>query len=144
MKKFALLAFAAATMGAAVFATADNSNSYYSCKGGYYSDTPANMRTQNCKLINIRTGAVVPQSNAESMSASGSLADQQMRLNQQMAAANKKIEESNAAVEKANAEAKAENCKAARMNLDNASRASAQNRAQLANKYQADINKFCN
>lgn len=109
-----------------------------------YTDRPINLKNGgNCGIFSLRTHtidtpAITP---AKEHIGGGSLAEQQALLNQKIAEENKRIEEENA---KRIAENKAEHCKIARMNRENAERTRPHNQADLVQKYEADVAKYCN
>ena len=113
-----------------------------------YSDVPQNLRTHNVSTVNVRTHTSTPLvteqpplTNVNAAASGASIADQQLKLNQQIAQQNKEIEERN---KKMAEETKQKNCKTAQMNLNMAQSARTEQRAQLVQRYQGDVGKYCN
>ena len=112
-----------------------------------YSDVPRNLQPAQSNLMNVNTQtvtqAVPPAATPGAQAASGSIAEQQLQLSQQIAAQNKAIEANNTKIEDANRQQKEDNCKAARLNRAAAEGARTENRAAFLARYDADIQKFC-
>ena len=112
-----------------------------------YSDVPRNLQPAQSNLMNVNTQtvtqAVPPAATPGEQAASGSIAEQQLQLSQQIAAQNKAIEANNKKIEDANRQQKEDNCKAARLNRAAAEGARTENRAAFLARYDADIQKFC-
>lgn len=117
---------------------------------GTYSDVPRNLQTGGVGVVNIRTHSVTQ---LEQKTAGGetmlseeekaqSLAERQVKLNQEIAEQNKRVEEEN---KRRAEESKKANCQTAKMNLQNAQSANRMaNREEALARYQADIDKYCN
>lgn len=117
----------------------------YSWKSGNgvtsYSDTPKNLRINQVNVMNVRTQTA--HTAKQGMPAvPESLADQQALLSQKIAAQNRQVEEQNARIAADMEKAKQENCQTAQSNRKLAE--SARNRDQLVQKYDADIQRYCN
>ena len=112
-----------------------------------YSDVPRNLQPAQSNLMNVNTQTVTqaapPAAAPGAQAASGSIAEQQLQLSQQIAAQNKATEEQNKKIEAANRQQQEDNCKAARLNRTIAEGARTDNRAALLARYDADIQKFC-
>ncbi|MDO5357413.1 MAG: DUF4124 domain-containing protein [Conchiformibius sp.] len=117
----------------------------YSWKSGNgvtsYSDTPKNLRINQVNVLNVRTQTA--HTAKQGMPAvPESLADQQALLSQKIAAQNRQVEEQNARIAADMEKAKQENCQTAQSNRKLAE--GARNRDQLVQKYDADIQRYCN
>lgn len=112
-----------------------------------YSDVPRNLQPAQSNLMNVNTQtvsqAVPPAAAPGAQAASGSIAEQQLQLSQQIAAQNKATEENNKKIEEANRQQKEDSCKTARLNRTAAEGARTENRTALLARYEADIQKFC-
>ena len=112
-----------------------------------YSDVPRNLQPAQSNLMNVNTQTVTqaapPAAAPGAQAASGSIAEHQLQLSQQIAAQNKATEEQNKKIEAANRQQQEDNCKAARLNRTIAEGARTDNRAALLARYDADIQKFC-
>lgn len=106
-----------------------------------YSDAPKNLRIKNTKVMNVRTHTSHAQTNAMPP-VPESLADQQAMLSQKIAAQNRQIEQQNAKIAADMQKAKEENCRTAQSSRKLAE--GARNRDQLVQKYDADIERYCN
>ncbi|ASK26721.1 DUF4124 domain-containing protein [Neisseria chenwenguii] len=135
----ATVAFSAVTLPAAEVYTWKNS------KGGtIYSDTPNRLRADKSGVMNIRTHSVSQPQAPAAPETAGSLAEEQGKLNDKIVQANKQIEEQNKKIEEQNRLQKEDNCKAARLNRQFADSARTNNREALIQRYEADVNKYCN
>ncbi len=110
-------------------------------RGNAYSDTPLNLRMDYANKMNLRTHNVCAATEVKHKMPE-SLAERQLELAKESAAASKKVEDENKRIAEANAKIKQENCQQARSNLNLAQ--NARNRDQLVPKYNADIAKYCN
>lgn len=150
MKKMTLLA--AVALGLSAVATAQDVYNWRDGKGvNNYSDVPRNMTPAGTNIINVRTQTsspaikpqVVPNDVGGSANPEASLAEQQAALSQKLAEQNKAIEAENQKIAEQNRKDKEENCKRARLNRSMADSARS-NQAELIQRYEADIQQFCN
>lgn len=127
----------------------------YRCQGSSYSSVPTNLRKQGCEIVNLRTQTVrsaVPetaQQNNQLPQVNGnqgeiSAADLQAAANRKAEEERKAQEEANRKQMEQNAATKASNCNVARMNLQHAQTARVENREQLIQQYQNNVNLYCN
>lgn len=126
----------------------------YRCGGSNYSSVPTNLRKQGCEIVNLRTQTVrsaVPQSTQGNQLPQINGNQGEISAADLQAAANRKAEEERKALEEANrkqmeqnAATKASNCNVARMNLQHAQTARVENRDQLVQQYQNNVNLYCN
>lgn len=126
----------------------------YRCGGSNYSSVPANLRKQGCEIVNLRTQTVrsavpqatqgnqLPQINGNQGEISA--ADLQAMANQKAVQEQKAAEEENRKLREQNEATKASNCNVARMNLQHAQTARVENRDQLVQQYQNNVNLYCN
>jgi len=113
--------------------------------GNSYSDVPRRLQPEHSGIVNIRTHSVSPAAvKPASAAGTGSLAEQQAKLNEKILAQNKQVEEQNKKVEEENRKNKEDNCRIARVNRQFAESARTANRDDLIKHYQSDINKYCN
>lgn len=122
-------------------ALADNVYVWRGSRGNVYSDIPNNLRMDYANKMNIRTHNV-RQATEVKHKTPDSIAERQLELAKESAAASKKVEDENKRIAEANAKIKQENCAQARSNLNLAQ--NARNRDQLVPKYNSDIQKYCN
>ena len=112
-----------------------------------YSDVPRNLQPARSNLMNVNTqtvtAAVTPAAVPSAQAASGSIAEQQLQLSQQIAMQNKATEEKNKQIDAQNRKQQEDNCKAARLNRTIAESARTDSRDALLARYDADIQKFC-
>lgn len=111
-----------------------------------YSDTPRHLQPAKTRMFNVRTQTVSAPVKTAAQSASGpdSLTDQQAKLSQQIAERNKAIEAKNKKIEANNKKRNEAGCKAARLNRQIAEGARTNNREALLQRYDQDIQQFCN
>lgn len=154
-KKLTLLAACAATM---LFSGSLMAEDVYEWKTGRvsnYSDVPRNLTPATSNVVNVRTQtsrpAVAPpgqqqnqlpqvQNNNGEISATelqAMAAQKQLEENRARDESNRKVQEQNDAI-------RASNCNAARINLQHAQTARVQNREQLVQQYQINVNQYCN
>lgn len=153
-KKLTLLAACAATM---LFSGSLMAEDVYHWKGRSptYSDVPRNLVPATSNIVNVRTQtsrpAVAPaghqqnqlpqvQNNNGEISATelqAMAAQKQLEENRARDESNRKVQEQNDAI-------RASNCNAARINLQHAQTARVQNREQLVQQYQINVNQYCN
>ena len=106
--------------------------------GNSYSDVPRRLQPEHSGIVNIRTHSVSPAAvKPASAAGTGSLAEQQAKLNKQVEEQNKKIEEENR-------QRQEDNCKAARLNRQFAETARSNNREALIQRYESDVKRYCN
>ena len=153
-KKLTLLAACAATM---LFSGSLMAEDVYQWNGRSptYSDVPKNLVPATSNIVNVRTQtsrpAVAPpgqqqnqlpqvQNNNGEISATelqAMAAQKQLEENRARDESNRKVQEQNDAI-------RASNCNAARINLQHAQTARVQNREQLVQQYQINVNQYCN
>ena len=153
-KKLTLLAACAATM---LFSGSLMAEDVYQWHGRSptYSDVPRNLVPATSNIVNVRTQtsrpAVAPpgqqqnqlpqvQNNNGEISATelqAMAAQKQLEENRARDESNRKVQEQNDAI-------RASNCNAARINLQHAQTARVQNREQLVQQYQINVNQYCN
>lgn len=153
-KKLTLLAACAATM---LFSGSLMAEDVYQWHGRSptYSDVPKNLVPATSNIVNVRTQtsrpAVAPpgqqqnqlpqvQNNNGEISATelqAMAAQKQLEENRARDESNRKVQEQNDAI-------RASNCNAARINLQHAQTARVQNREQLVQQYQINVNQYCN
>ena len=153
-KKLTLLAACAATM---LFSGSLMAEDVYHWNGRSptYSDVPKNLVPATSDIVNVRTQtsrpAVAPvgqqqnqlpqvQNNNGEISATelqAMAAQKQLEENRARDESNRKVQEQNDAI-------RASNCNAARINLQHAQTARVQNREQLVQQYQINVNQYCN
>ena len=153
-KKLTLLAACTATM---LFSGSLMAEDVYHWKGRSptYSDVPKNLVPATSNIVNVRTQtsrpAVAPpgqqqnqlpqvQNNNGEISATelqAMAAQKQLEENRARDESNRKVQEQNDAI-------RASNCNAARINLQHAQTARVQNREQLVQQYQINVNQYCN
>lgn len=153
-KKLTLLAACAATM---LFSGSLMAEDVYHWRGRSptYSDVPRNLVPATSNIVNVRTQtsrpAVAPaghqqnqlpqvQNNNGEISATelqAMAAQKQLEENRARDESNRKVQEQNDAI-------RASNCNAARINLQHAQTARVQNREQLVQQYQINVNQYCN
>lgn len=126
----------------------------YRCQGANYSSVPLNLRKQGCEIVNLRTQTVraavpeatqgnqLPQINGNQGEVSA--ADLQAAANRKTEEERKAQEEANRKQMEQNAATRASNCNVARMNLQHAQTARVENREQLVQQYQSNVNLYCN
>ena len=153
-KKLTLLAACAATM---LFSGSLMAEDVYHWNGRSptYSDVPKNLVPATSDIVNVRTQtsrpAVAPvgqQQNqlpqVQNNNGEISAADLQAMANQKQMEENQAREEANRKVIEDNKAARASNCNVAKINLQHAQTARIQNREQLIQQYQSNVNQFCN
>lgn len=127
-----------------LLAAAPLSAAVYTWKGAdgrtNYSDSPPQLRVERTATMNVRTHQVY-QPEIAAASAPMSEAEQ---LNSKIEEANRQIEAKNRKIEEENRQRMQENCQAARLNRQYAESARVANRDALVNRYNSDVNKFCN
>ncbi|MBH5330119.1 DUF4124 domain-containing protein [Eikenella sp. S3360] len=154
-KKLSLLAACAAAM---LFSGSLMAEDVYEWKTGRvsnYSDVPRNLTPATSNIVNVRTQTSRPaaapvsqqqnqlpqvQNNTGEISA----ADLQAMANQKQMEENKATEDANRKVQEQNEAARASNCNVAKLNLQHAQTARIQNREQLVQQYQNNVNQYCN
>ncbi|WP_416190595.1 DUF4124 domain-containing protein [Neisseria sp. CCUG12390] len=110
-----------------------------------YSDVPNRLQPARSNTMNVRTQTVYqPAKPVAPEQTEGSIAEQQNQLNQKITEANKQIEAQNQKIAEENQAMKDDNCKAARLNREYAESARSNNREALKQRYDADIEKYCN
>ena len=113
--------------------------------GNSYSDVPRRLQPEHSGIVNIRTHSVSPAAvKPASAAGTGSLAEQQAKLNDQIAIQNKQVEEQNKKIEEENRQRQEDNCKAARLNRQFAETARSNNREALIQRYENDVKRYCN
>ena len=113
--------------------------------GNSYSDVPRRLQPEHSGIVNIRTHSVSPAAvKPASAAGTGSLAEQQVKLNDQIAMQNKQVEEQNKKIEEENRQRQEDNCKAARLNRQFAETARSNNREALIQRYESDVKRYCN
>ena len=153
-KKLTLLAACAATM---LFSGSLMAEDVYQWNGRSptYSDVPKNLIPASSNIVNVRTQtsrpAVAPPGQQQNQlpqvqnnNGEISAADLQAMANQKQMEENQAREESNRKVIEDNNAARASNCNVAKINLQYAQTARIQNREQLVQQYQSNVNQFCN
>ena len=153
-KKLTLLAACAATM---LFSGSLMAEDVYQWHGRSptYSDVPKNLVPATSNIVNVRTQtsrpAVAPvgqQQNqlpqVQNNNGEISAADLQAMANQKQMEENQAREEANRKVIEDNKAARASNCNVAKINLQHAQTARIQNREQLVQQYQNNVNQYCN
>lgn len=154
-KKSSLLAVCAAAMLFSGSLMAEDV--YYWRSGGSetYSDVPKNLIPANSNILNVRTHTSRPgaapsghQQNqlpqVQNNNGEISAAELQAQANQKQLEENRATEEANRKIQEQNAAARASNCNVARINLQHAQTARIQNREQLIQQYQNNVNQYCN
>ena len=121
-KKRTLLAACAATMLFSGSLMAEDVY-HWNSRSPTYSDVPRNLVPATSNIVNADLQAMTNQ--------------KQMEENQAREEANRKVIEDNNA-------ARASNCNVAKINLQHAQTARIQNREQLIQQYQSNVNQFCN
>ena len=154
-KKLTLLAACAATM---LFSGSLMAEDVYEWKTGRvsnYSDVPRNLTPATSNIVNVRTQtsrpAVAPPGQQQNQlpqvqnnNGEISAADLQVMANQKQMEENQAREEANRKVIEDNKAARASNCNVAKINLQHAQTARIQNREQLIQQYQNNVNQYCN
>ncbi len=153
-KKLTLLAACAATM---LFSGSLMAEDVYHWNGRSptYSDVPKNLVPATSNIVNVRTQtsrpAVAPPGHQQNQlpqvqnnNGEISAADLQAMANQKQLEENKAIEDANRKVREENEAARASACSTAKINLQHAQTARIQNREQLVQQYQSNVNQFCN
>lgn len=153
-KKLTLLAACAATM---LFSGSLMAEDVYQWNGRSptYSDVPKNLIPASSNIVNVRTQtsrpAVAPAGHQQNQlpqvqnnNGEISAADLQAMTNQKQMEENQAREEANRKVIEDNNAARASNCNVAKINLQHAQTARIQNREQLIQQYQSNVNQFCN
>ena len=153
-KKLTLLAACAATM---LFSGSLMAEDVYQWNGRSptYSDVPKNLIPASSNIVNVRTQtsrpAVAPPGQQQNQlpqvqnnNGEISAADLQAMANQKQMEENQAREESNRKVIEDNNAARASNCNVAKINLQYAQTARIQNREQLIQQYQNNVNQYCN
>ena len=113
--------------------------------GNSYSAVPRRLQPEHSGIVNIRTHSVSPAAvKPASAAGTGSLAEQQAKLNDQIAMQNKQVEEQNKKIEEENRQRQEDNCKAARLNRQFAETARSNNREALIQRYESDVKRYCN
>lgn len=153
-KKLTLLAACAATMLFSGSLMAEDVY-HWNSRSPTYSDVPRNLVPATSNIVNVRTQtsrpAVAPaghqqnqlpqvQNNNGEISATelqAMAAQKQLEENRARDESNRKVQEQNDAI-------RASNCNAARINLQHAQTARVQNREQLVQQYQINVNQYCN
>ena len=153
-KKLTLLAACAATMLFSGSLMAEDVY-HWNSRSPTYSDVPRNLVPATSNIVNVRTQtsrpAVAPaghqqnqlpqvQNNNGEISATelqAMAAQKQLEENRARDESNRKVQEQNDAI-------RANNCNAARINLQHAQTARVQNREQLVQQYQINVNQYCN
>lgn len=127
-----------------LLAAAPLSAAVYTWKGSdgrtNYSDSPPQLRAERTATMNVRTHQVYQP---ESAVAAAPLSETE-QLNSKIEEANKQIEAQNQKIEEENRQRMQENYQAARLNRQYAESARVANRDALVNRYNSDVNKFCN
>ena len=145
MKLSALSVLAAAVLCSSGALAADSVYTWKNGKGNSYSDTPNRLQLDRSNVMNIRTHSVSPAAvKPASAAGTGSLAEQQAKLNDQIAMQNKQVEEQNKKIEEENRQRQEDNCKAARLNRQFAETARSNNREALIQRYESDVKRYCN
>ena len=153
-KKLTLLAACAATV---LFSGSLMAEDVYQWNGRSptYSDVPKNLVPATSNIVNVRTQtsrpAVAPpgqQQNqlpqVQNINGEISAAELQAMANQKQMEENQAREEANRKVIEDNKAARASNCNVAKINLQYAQTARIQNREQLIQQYQNNVNQYCN
>ena len=153
-KKLTLLAACAATM---LFSGSLMAEDVYQWNGRSptYSDVPKNLIPASSNIVNVRTQtsrpAVAPPGQQQNQlpqvqnnNGEISAADLQAMANQKQMEENQAREEANRKVIEDNNAARASNCNVAKINLQYAQTARIQNREQLIQQYQNNVNQYCN
>ena len=153
-KKLTLLAACAATM---LFSGSLMAEDVYQWNGRSptYSDVPKNLIPASSNIVNVRTQtsrpAVAPAGHQQNQlpqvqnnNGEISAAELQAMTNQKQMEENQAREEANRKVIEDNNAARASNCNVAKINLQHAQTARIQNREQLIQQYQSNVNQFCN
>ena len=153
-KKLTLLAACAATM---LFSGSLMAEDVYQWNGRSptYSDVPKNLIPASSNIVNVRTQtsrpAVAPPGQQQNQlpqvqnnNGEISAADLQAMANQKQMEENQAREEANRKVIEDNKAARASNCNVAKINLQHAQTARIQNREQLIQQYQNNVNQYCN
>lgn len=119
-----------------------------------YSDVPRNLRQEGSNIVNVRTQTSRPaaapagqQQNQLPQIQEGqgevSAADLRAAANRAAEDEAKKLEEENRKVREQNEAIQASNCNAAKLNLQYAQTARVENRDQLIQQYQNNVNAYC-
>ncbi len=120
-----------------------------------YSDVPKNLTPATSNIVNVRTQtsrpAAAPPSQQQNQlpqvqnnNGEISAADLQAMANQKQMEENQATEAANRKVQEQNEAARASNCNVAKINLQHAQTARIQNREQLIQQYQSNVNQYCN
>ncbi len=120
-----------------------------------YSDVPRNLRPEGSNILNVRTQttrpAAVPAGQQQNQlpqiqgnQGEVSAADLQAQANQKAQEESKVAEEENRRVREENEAIKTSNCNVAKLNLQHAQTARIENRDQLIQQYQNNVNTYCN
>lgn len=120
-----------------------------------YSDVPRNLRQEGSNILNVRTQTTRPaaapagQNQNQMPQINGnqgeiSAADLQAAANQKAIEENKAAEEENRKLREQNEATRVSNCNVAKLNLQHAQTARTNNREQLIQQYQNNVNTYCN
>lgn len=119
-----------------------------------YSDVPRNLRPQSSNIVNVRTQtsrpAAAPPSQQQNQlpqiqggQGEISAADLRAAANRVAEEEARKLEEENRKVREQNEATQASNCNVAKLNLQYAQTARVENRDQLVQQYQNNVNAYC-
>lgn len=152
------LSLSAAFAAAMLFSGSLMAKDVYFWRGGRgetYSDVPKNMVPATSNILNVRTQttrpAVAPPGQRQNQlpqidknTGEISATELQAIAAQKQIEENRANEEANRKIREQNEAARASNCNAAKINLQAAQSARGQNREQLIQQYQSNVNQFCN
>lgn len=145
MKKTSIALIGIASLSFSFYSVADSVFTWKEGNGhNSYSDVPRQLQPTRANTINIRTQTIQTPQITSPQNTNSTISEQQSKLSEKIISENKKIEEKNKKIDEENQRNKEDNCKAARLNRQLAEAARTNHREALLQRYDSDINKFCN
>lgn len=108
-----------------------------------YSDTPNNLPTSRVQIFNVRNQSVSEMKSPSAAAASDPDAEIK-KQNEQVEERNKQVDEKNKKIAEDNKRMKREACRTAQMNRKMADSLRVNNRDALIQRYNDDVNTYCN